>query len=158
MKLGSLRTGASAAYSDTTMGVRDLEVAPLFTIQTRFCSKPYLPPHTARLSHQARASQSHTPAHAAGTLRAGAHAARNIRKGCIGSLSVATAFWPSLRDGGITSYATSLPPSLPSETSVCHQAKASPAWRSPSPRSALQRAPSSKHANFSRRAFLSSRV
>ena len=40
MKLGSLRTGASAAYSDTAVGVRDLEVAPLFTMQTRFCSKP----------------------------------------------------------------------------------------------------------------------
>ena len=40
MKLGSLRTGALAAYSDTAMGVRDLEVAPLFTMQTRFCSKP----------------------------------------------------------------------------------------------------------------------
>ena len=39
-KLGSLRTGASAAYSDTTLGVRDLEVAPLFTMQTRFCSNP----------------------------------------------------------------------------------------------------------------------
>ena len=85
-----------------------------------------------RLSHLARASQSHTPAHAAGMLRAGAHAARGIRNGCIGSLPVATAFWPSLRDGGITSYATSLPPSLPSETSVCHQARASPARCSPS--------------------------
>ena len=113
MKLGSLRTGALAAYSDTPMGVRDLEVAPLFTIQTRFCSKLYLPPHTARLSHQARASQSHTPAHAAGTLRVGAHTTRSIRKGCIGSLSVATAFWPSLRDGGnheLRDVATSLSP------------------------------------------------
>ena len=30
MKLGSLRTGASAAYSDTTMGVRDREGDHLF--------------------------------------------------------------------------------------------------------------------------------
>ena len=50
LKMGSPRTGALAAYSDTAVGVRDLQDAPLFTMQ----------PNSARSSASESSSRSQT--------------------------------------------------------------------------------------------------
>jgi len=92
LEAGLAENGGVGGVLGPTMGVRDFEVAPLFTTQTRFCSNSSPTPHTAWLSHRARASQTHTPAHLAGTLRARAQFARSIRNGCSGSFPVAAAF------------------------------------------------------------------